>query len=73
MDDAVLVIDESRAQDVKVIIERLEERRPGGACCERASRADRDRLTAWMREHALPLWGRRARDHRGGFYEAMLP
>ena len=32
-----------------------------------------ERLGAWTREHALPLWGRRARDHRGGFYEAMLP
>lgn len=32
-----------------------------------------ERLTAWMREHALPMWGRRARDHRGGFYEAILP
>ena len=32
-----------------------------------------ERLVAWTREHALPMWGRRARDHRGGFYEALLP
>ena len=32
-----------------------------------------ERLVAWMRDHALPMWGRRARDHRGGFYEALLP
>lgn len=31
------------------------------------------RLTDWMRTHALPMWGRRARDHRGGYYEALLP
>ena len=32
-----------------------------------------ERLVTWTRAHALPMWGRRARDHRGGFYEALLP
>ncbi|WP_031549392.1 AGE family epimerase/isomerase [Parvularcula oceani] len=31
------------------------------------------RLKAWLTEHALPVWGRRGRDHRGGFYEALAP
>jgi mannose-6-phosphate isomerase len=31
------------------------------------------RLQAFMREACLPMWSRRARDHRGGFYEALAP
>lgn len=32
-----------------------------------------ERLKAWMIDEALPMWSRRARDHRGGFYEALSP
>ena len=35
--------------------------------------AQTERLVTWTREQALPMWGRRARDHRGGFCEALLP
>ncbi|MBB4658771.1 AGE family epimerase/isomerase [Parvularcula dongshanensis] len=31
------------------------------------------RLKSWMIETCLPMWSRRARDHRGGFYEALTP
>ncbi len=74
-DDAVLVCDLSRSQDVRRIVERV-----GIASPRHLDFASRPaeplndggaRFANWMRLQALPLWATMAQDERGAFSEVL--
>ncbi|GAA0645451.1 AGE family epimerase/isomerase [Brevundimonas lenta] len=70
--DAVLVCDLSRAQDVKVIVDRVKAEAPRHADVPAASEiAPFQRFGDWMRTAALPLWATLGTHADGAFVETL--
>lgn len=74
--DAVLVTDLKKSQDVKKVVERLRKLSPQHldfpAPAPRESlQAGATRLTAWLRQAALPVWSSLGQDENGGFEEVL--
>ena len=70
--DAVLVCDLSRAQDVKVLVDRVKAEAPRHADVPDAADATPyQRFGDWMRTAALPLWATLGTHADGAFVEAL--
>jgi len=73
--DAVLVCDMSRSQDVRKIVERLRTASPQHLDFETAPPegliAGGERLAAWLRLRALPLWSAVGQAETGAFAELL--
>jgi mannose-1-phosphate guanylyltransferase/mannose-6-phosphate isomerase len=74
-DDAILVCDLSRAQDVKKLVARVKVNSPRhldfGADRVESLADGGHRLAEWLRCAALPLWATTGQDAGGGFVEAL--
>lgn len=70
--DAVLVCDLSRAQDVKILVDRVKAEAPRHADVPEASEiAPYRRFGDWMRTAALPLWATLGSHADGAFVETL--
>nr|WP_315051794.1 AGE family epimerase/isomerase [uncultured Brevundimonas sp.] len=74
-DDAVLVCDLARSQDVKKVVERLKITSPQhldfGPAATESLPDGAGRMARWLRQAALPLWGTLGQDEDGGFRELI--
>ncbi|MDQ8029577.1 MAG: AGE family epimerase/isomerase, partial [Brevundimonas sp.] len=70
--DAVLVCDLSRAQDVKAVVDRVKAEAPRHADVpDTADRAPYQRFGDWLRTAALPLWATLGAHADGAFVESL--
>lgn len=73
--DAILVCDLSRAQDVKKVVKRLHKSSPQhidfASSQDEPLEAGAERLRAWLRLRALPLWASVGQAEDGGFAELL--
>ncbi|MFC7378156.1 AGE family epimerase/isomerase [Brevundimonas sp. GCM10030266] len=70
--DAVLVCDLSRAQDVKTVVDRVKAEAPRHADVpDTADRAPYQRFGDWLRTAALPLWATLGAHADGAFVESL--
>ncbi|WP_291537555.1 AGE family epimerase/isomerase [Brevundimonas sp.] len=74
--DAVLVTDLKKSQDVKKVVERLRKLSPQHLDfpppdTPETLEAGAVRLTAWLRQVALPVWSSLGQDESGGFEEVL--
>ncbi|WP_427790992.1 AGE family epimerase/isomerase [Brevundimonas diminuta] len=74
-DDAILVCDLNRAQDVKSVVERVRTAFPQHLDFRKAEpealEAGGRRFADWLRQSALPLWSTLGQDEDGRFAEAL--
>lgn len=74
-DDAILVCDLDRAQDVKSVVERVRTAFPQHLDFRKAEpeglEAGGRRFADWLRQSALPLWATLGQDEGGRFAEAI--
>lgn len=73
--DAVLVTDLKRSQDVKKVVERLKQLSPRHLDFQQPKEEDladgAARFAAWMRQSALPTWCTLGQNSAGGFEELL--
>lgn len=74
--DAVLVTDLKKSQDVKKVVERLRKLSPQhldfpAPAPREPLKVGAARLTAWLRQAALPVWSSLGQDENGGFEEVL--
>lgn len=74
--DAVLVTDLRRSQDVKKVVERLRKLSPQHLDFPKPTPPEplsegAARLTSWLRQAALPVWSSLGQDGTGGFEEVI--
>lgn len=74
--DAVLVTDLRRSQDVKKVVERLRKLSPQHLDFPKPTPSESlsegaARLTSWLRQAALPVWSSLGQDATGGFEEVI--
>ena len=74
-DDAVLVCDISRSQEVRRLVERMQTLSPQHLDFERSSPETLDagawRFADWLKLRALPIWSTLGLGDDGGFYESL--
>jgi mannose-1-phosphate guanylyltransferase/mannose-6-phosphate isomerase len=70
--DAVLVCDLGRAQDVKALVEDVERRKsPPPSVTPLSLEGLADQFERWLKLNALPLWATLGVDGEGAFFEAL--